>query len=226
MSQTCFTNLEWSIDRIIVEDVKLWFELWAKSGARPDFIVENRNDYVSNFNWLAGWFQNYFFNKVSDFLLGIIFTVMIFYTTYFRYNLKKEMNLTRVNMIYFFLIIFFIEWFLKHPTLRYGGYHLFALIFFIPASIHLSSLKLEFKDYYKKTFILVLVVTTIFIARNTSRLINESKLYGYNVFKNPNFKFIGGDENFYYRYNKFFKDKKNYSSISFFGKKIIILSIE
>ena len=223
LSQTCFTNLDWSIDKIIVEDVKLWFELWAKSGARPDFIVENRNDYVSNFNWLAGWFQNYFFNKVSDFLLGIIFTVMIFYTTYFRYNLKKEMNLTRVYMIYFFLIIFFIEWFLKHPTLRYGGYHLFALIFFIPASIHLSSLKLEFKDYYKKTFILVLVVTTIFIARNTSRLINESKLYGYNVFKNPNFKFIGGDENFYYRYNKFFKDKKNYSSISFFGKKIIIL---
>ena len=223
LSQTCFTNLDWSIDKIIVEDVKLWFELWAKSGARPDFIVENRNDYVSNFNWLAGWFQNYFFNKVSDFLLGIIFTVMIFYATYFRYNLKKEMNLTRVNMIYFFLIIFFIEWFLKHPTLRYGGYHLFALIFFIPASIHLSSLKLEFKDYYKKTFILVLVVTTIFIARNTSRLINESKLYGYNVFKNPNFKFIGGDENFYYRYDKFFKDKKNYSSISFFGKKIIIL---
>ena len=96
-------------------------------------------------------------------------------------------------------------------------------MFFIPVSIHLSSLKLEFKDYYKKTFILVLVVTTIFIARNTSRLINENKLYGYNVFKNPNFKFIGGDENFYYRYDKYFKDRKNYSYISFFGKKIIIL---
>ena len=223
ISQTCFTNLEWSIDRIVVEDVKLWFELWAKSGARPNFIIENRNDYISNFNWLEGWFQNYFFNKVSDFLLGIIFTVMIFYITYFRYNLKKEINITRVNMIYFFLIIFFIEWFLKHPTLRYGGYHLFALMFFIPVSIHLSNLKLEFKDYYKKTFILVLVVTTIFIARNTSRLINENKLYGYNVFKNPNFKFIGGDENFYYRYDKYFKDRKNYSYISFFGKKIIIL---
>tara|TARA_B100000989_G_scaffold206306_1_gene156283 strand:+ start:4888 stop:6516 length:1629 start_codon:yes stop_codon:yes gene_type:complete len=226
LPETCFTNLEWSIDRVIVEDVKLWFELWAKSGARPNFIVENRDAYVSNFNWLAGWFQNYFFNKVSNFLLGIIFVIIIFYITYFRYNLRKEINKTRINMVYFFLIIFFIEWFLQHPTLRYGGYHLFALLFFIPVSIHLSSLNLEFKDYYKRTLILVLVVATIFIARNTSRLINENKLYGYNILKNPNYKFIGGDENFYYRYDKHFKNKKNYSFINFFGKKIIILNID
>lgn len=226
LSQTCFTNLAWSIDKIIIEDVKSWFELWAKSGARPNFIVENRDDYISNFNWLSGWFQNYFFNKVSDFLLGIIFTIIIFYAIYFRYNLKKKMNITRVNIIYFFLIIFFVEWFLKHPTLRYGGYHLFALLFFIPASIHLSGLSLKFDDYYKKTLILVLVVVTIFVTRNSLRIINENKLYGYNVFKSSNYKFIGGDKNFYYRYDKYFKNKENFSSINFFGKKIIILSIE
>tara|TARA_B100001057_G_C22838717_1_gene946200 strand:- start:2160 stop:2570 length:411 start_codon:yes stop_codon:yes gene_type:complete len=136
------------------------------------------------------------------------------------------MNITRVNMIYFFLIIFFVEWFLKHPTLRYGGYHLFALLFFIPASIHLSGLSLKFDDYYKKTLILVLVVVTIFVTRNSLRLINENKLYGYNVFKSSNYKFIGGDKNFYYRYDKYFKNKENFSFINFFGKKIIILSIE
>ena len=70
-------------------------KVWLERHKRDKYFAvigwssQNRNDYVSNFNWLAGWFQNYFFNKVSDFLLGIIFTVMIFYTTYFRYNLKK-----------------------------------------------------------------------------------------------------------------------------------------
>ena len=118
------------------------------------------------------------------------------------------------------------EWFLKHPTLRYGGYHLFALLFFIPASLHLSSLNLKFNDYYKKTLILVIIVATIFVARNTSRLINEKNLYDYNVFKDSNYMFIGGDKNFYFRYDKYFKNKKNFSSINFFGKKILILSIK
>ena len=64
------------------------------------------------------------------------------------------------------------------------------------------------------------------MTRNSLRLINENKLYGYNVFKNSNYKFIGEDKNFYYRYDKYFKDKKKFSSINFFGKRIIILSIE
>ena len=63
--QTCFENLAWSIDKSAIEDVKLWFELWSKSGARPGFVVENRLEYVSNFNWLPSWINNYFFNKMS-----------------------------------------------------------------------------------------------------------------------------------------------------------------
>jgi len=223
LSQTCFTDLAWSIDKIIIEDVKLWFELWSKSGARPNFIVENRENYISNFNWLSSWFQNYFFNKVLDFLLGVLFAIIIFYVVYFRFNLKKSENKTRFYMIYFFLIIFLIEWFMKHPTLRYGGYHIFALLFFIPISKHLSSFRFSYKTYYMKGLVLVLVVTTIFITRNTSRLINENKLYDYNPFKDSHYKFIGGDVNFYFRYNKHLQDKRNYSSLNFLGINKIIL---
>tara|TARA_B100000886_G_C20413742_1_gene488309 strand:+ start:547 stop:2175 length:1629 start_codon:yes stop_codon:yes gene_type:complete len=224
INQTCFYNLEWSLNKEIIQDVKVWFELWSKSGARPNFVVENRIEYISDFNWLNSWFQNYFFNKVSDFLLGIFFTILIFYLIFYRPNIKKKTKISNYHLFYVFLIFCLVEWFLKHPSLRYGGYHILALIFFIPASLHLSKLKLNFDDYYKKTLILVLVVVTIFISRNTQRLINENKLYDYNILKNPNYKFIGGDKNFYFRYNNSIKeniDKINQKN--YFGKKILIL---
>ena len=37
-----------------------------------------------------------------------------------------------------------IEWFLNHPSLRYGGYHLVALLFFLPVSMLLGSQKYSF----------------------------------------------------------------------------------
>jgi len=72
--------------------------------------------------------------------------------------------------------------------------------------------------------ILVLVVVTIFISRNTQRLINENKLYEYNILKNPNYKFIGGDKNFYFRYNIHIKENRDkINQKNYFGKKILIL---
>ena len=68
-----------------------------------------------------------------------------------------------------------------------------------------------------------MIVTTIFVTRNTSRLINENKLYDYNLFKDSRYKFIGGDVNFYFRYNKYMQDKRNYSFVNFLGKNFIIL---
>tara|TARA_B100000989_G_scaffold299041_1_gene292403 strand:+ start:7868 stop:9490 length:1623 start_codon:yes stop_codon:yes gene_type:complete len=223
LEKTCFYNLDWSLNKSIINDTKVWFELWAKSGARPDFIVEDRLEYISNFSWLSSWFKYYFFNKVSDFLLGLIFMILVFYSLFFRTNLKKIQTKTKIYFVYFFLFFCMLEWFLKHPTLRYGGYHIFALIFFIPASIYLSKLRLEFKDYYKKSLILILLVSTIFLLRNTSRLINENELYDYNIVENYNYKFIGGDKNFYFRYNNQMK-KKDYPIINFFGKKIVIMN--
>ncbi len=225
ITQTCFYNFEWSLNKEVIQDVKVWFELWSKSGARPNFVVENRIEYISNFNWLNSWFENYFFNKVSDFLLGVFFTILVFYLIFYRVNIRKKTKITNYHLLYIFLIFCLAEWFFKHPSLRYGGYHILALIFFIPASLHLSTLKLSFKDYYKKTLILALVVVTIFISRNTQRLINENNLYQYNILENLNYKFIGGDKNFYFRYNNHIKENRGkiYHK-NFFGKKVLILS--
>ena len=225
ITQTCFYNFDWSLNKEIIQDVKLWFELWSKSGARPNFEVENRIEYISDLNWLSSWFKNYFFNKVSDFLLGIFFTILVFYVIFYKFNTKNKTKITNCNLLYIFLILCLAEWFFKHPSLRYGGYHILALIFFIPASLYLSKLQINFGDYFKKSLVLILVVTIIFISRNIQRLINENKLYEYNIIENSNYKFIGGDKNFYFRYNNHIKEnrgtiyRKNY-----FGKKILILS--
>ena len=69
------------------------------------------------------------------------------------------------------------------------------------------------------------LVITVFISRNTQRLINENKLYDYNIIENLNYKFIGGDENFYFRYNNYFKDNRDkINQKNYFGKKFLILS--
>ena len=34
-----------------------------------NFRVENTSQYIAGFNWVSRWFDQYFFNKVSD-LLG------------------------------------------------------------------------------------------------------------------------------------------------------------
>ena len=47
--------------------------------------------------------------------------------------------------------------FFKHPPLRYGGYHLIALMAFIPLSIYLSKLNL-FSKIVKRAFLIVTVI--------------------------------------------------------------------
>ena len=45
-------------------------------------------------------------------------------------------------------------------------------------------------------------------------------MYNYNIFENINYKFIGGDQNYYFRYEKLISEKNfNYEFKVFFGKK-------
>ena len=58
--------------------MKEWYELWSKGGAGPNFRIDNPEEYIKNFNWISNWIDIYFFNKVSDFILGIILLICIF----------------------------------------------------------------------------------------------------------------------------------------------------
>jgi hypothetical protein len=49
-------------------------------------LVDNRSDYISNFNWLSNWIDIYFFNKVTDFVLGLNFLILIIFSLFFKKN--------------------------------------------------------------------------------------------------------------------------------------------
>ena len=52
------------------------------------------------------------------------------------------------------------------------------------------------------------------------------KIYMDIILSKYNYKFIGGDKDFYYRYNKHIKDNfENFKTIDFIGKKKIIIKI-
>ena len=73
ISFTCFENLQWSIPTESVTKMNNWYELWSKAGASPNFRVSNPDEYILGFNWVNNWVDKYFFNKVFDFLIGLIF---------------------------------------------------------------------------------------------------------------------------------------------------------
>ena len=67
---------------------EFWYELWSKGGAAPNFRVDNPEIYVTNLNWLKNWIDIYFFNKVSDFILGLfVLSLIIFF-----FHLKAQKN--------------------------------------------------------------------------------------------------------------------------------------
>ena len=186
VSISCFSNLEWSL----INEAKLsndWFEQWAKAGAGPNYRVDNPENYIKGFNWVSNWVDMYFFNKVSDFLFGVLLLLLIVFFTFYskkRINIKiKKQN----YIIYFIAIIIFFEWFYNHPSLRYGGYSLIALIIFIPFSIFFSRF-VSIKFFKEKIIVLIILSLVIFVGRNVNRIDNEAKKYNYNLFSNPYYR--------------------------------------
>ena len=89
-----------------------------------------------------------------------------------------------IIIFFYYLVLFlFFEWFYNHPSLRYGGYTLLALIFFIPISIYLSRFKFNPLILKKKIYFILLLTLLIFISRNVLRINKEFEQYGYNPIK-------------------------------------------
>ena len=127
---TCFEDFSWSASLKDVLRMKTHYENWSKAGATPIFRVDNVEEYISNLNWLSGWIDRYFFNKMSDYLLGLTLLSTIFY---FLFYSKKKTYQKKVNLklLYLILVFLFLEWFYNHPSLRYGGYYIIAILIFI-----------------------------------------------------------------------------------------------
>ena len=185
LSFTCFDGMSWGIPLTQVQQMSDWYELWSKGGAAPNFRIDNPETYLKNFNWVSNWIDIYFFNKVSDFVLGIIFLISIFLfcfrDAFFNRKIIRVDN--HVYLVYLLIFVLGIEWFYNHPALRYGGYHIIALLIFIPLAVKLSSSKTDLRKYTKVAIVLVSITTIIFISRNINRMNNEVESYGYKPIK-------------------------------------------
>ena len=208
VSLTCFNNLEWSLLHE-AEFMNNWYELWSKAGASPNYRVDNPEIYIKGFNWLPNWTNLYFFNKVSDFILGLIFLLLIVFLIFYTKNKKKiSFNKKEILWTYSIILILFFEWFYNHPSLRYGGYSLIALILFIPFSIYLSKFKLDHR-FQKKMVFLIILSMVIFMGRNLNRIGNEVEKYDYDFLSKP--FYILNENNFRVDnlFNKFIQKYEN-----------------
>ena len=195
-SFTCIESFSWSIPKTEVIQMKTWYELWSKAGASPNYRVDNVEFYLSGLNWFPNWVQNHFFNKISDFLLSLFLIIIISSTFLIKF---KKIKLQKKNFYLFYavIIILFLEWFLNHPALRYGGFTLIALLFFVPLSIFIESILNLDSKFKKKITILIFISFSIFSFKNIDRILKESDKYNYNPLINAHY-FIDSNTNHFY----------------------------
>ncbi len=184
-SASCNYDLEWSLNERTVKGLKTHFEWWAKAGGAPGYSSEMpKEKYVKNFYWLSDWIDRHFFNKVSDTLLGIIFIAVL---TFLLFKNKISKNKKKFLIAYLAISIFFLEWFLNHPSMRYGGFVLFAIPIFFFTSNLLSRIFNKKKKIYYVTLLLIILSFSIYNIRNIARIQKEIKVYNYQIFKSPFF---------------------------------------
>ncbi len=188
--KTCF-NTSWSIPIKEVELMNTHYEWWAKAGGGPNYKSElDKDEYIKNFNWVKNWIQKHFFNKVTDTLLGVIFISILYFILYrvLSKERKKVKKNYKIILVYAVIILLFLEWFLKHPALRYGGYVLISLPIFLLFSHNISQYSFNTHKTKKISFFLIIFVFLIFEVRNIIRLNKEIHFYSYKPFLSPYFK--------------------------------------
>ncbi len=201
LSFTCNEKLIWAISLEQVDAMNNWYQLWSKGGATPSGGVQNSDFYVQNFNWVSNWINVYFFNKVLDYLLGLLFLALIFFLAFFNWKDKTSfINKRKYLILYLIVFILFYEWFYNHPALRYGGYHLIILLIFLPLSLFIEK-KIIFNQYLiKKVNVILTIIVLVFLSRNILRINKEIDVYSFNFYKNAS-------------YNKIFENHNHYKNI-------------
>ena len=187
--KTCIVEQEWSLNKKEVNRMSLHYEWWSKAGGGPNYRSEiDPKIYVKNFNWVSNWIDRHFFNKVSDTLIGILFisiVVTLIFKTYSKYKKKSQIKID--YLLYLVPIIFLIEWFVNHPSMRYGGYVLFAIPIFLYTALKIEKYTLSKIIIKNITYTLIILSLLLFNVRNIDRLIKENKVYNYNLVKSPYF---------------------------------------
>ena len=174
LAATCFED-QFSWARKDMIKLSIWVEQWSKAGAGPNFRVENVQDYIKNFNWVSNWAEKYFYIKVLDQLAILFSSIIVLFLIFkdFKFNQKNRIKLDKKLIFFYILIlIIFLTWFSKHPTLRYGGYAIVFLIISIPVSVLISNLKNR-NFFNKRLKFFIIFVIIVFNFKNINRIGKE-----------------------------------------------------
>ena len=185
---TCVGDPIWQLPLKQVELMKIHYEWWAKAGGGAGYASDiPKEDYVENFIWFSNWIERHFFNKVSDTLFGIFFICILLLVALKIFSKRKNKSKKIPIYIYLIPLFFLFEWFLNHPTMRYGGYVLFAIPLFMLTASYASKHILSIQKVSKITLFFIIISILIFNARNVVRINKEANVYGYNIIKSPFF---------------------------------------
>jgi len=187
---TCFGDYTtWGREINDIKNLSIWLEQWAKAGAGLGYRINDPLLYIQNLNWLGNWIDKYFLGKFTD-QIGILFScyiIVIFLFIKLKFNKSNYRNMNKIVLFYSLLLIVFTVWFLKHPTLRYGGYSIFFLTMSLPIAF-IFSFFVERNNLNKKMSFLIIIVVIIFNIKNFNRINNEFKRN--DIFKFSNFPFF------------------------------------
>ena len=183
LAETCFTNLTWSMPLNEVNNYNKWFEAWSKSLAGTGYITENYTMFLSDLSWIKIWLNNYF-NKYFETILLLLFISIILILSFRPYKIQLKLSRNYLYLIIFlFLILIF--WFLKHPTLRYGGYVIHYSLFSLIISLIISNTLLQKEVINRRIKFLIILSLIIFVGKNINRInfeLNREGEYNYNNF--------------------------------------------
>jgi hypothetical protein len=191
---TCNSEMSWSIPKSEVSSMMVHYEWWAKAGGGPGYKNSiDREKYIKNFVWLDNWVKRHFFNKISDFLLSISFLALVIFFSV-RHTFGNKIHINKIKMIrtdfYFFsasYLLFFFEWFLNHPSMRYGGFFIVGLPVMLAVSKWLSNCNYKIQKLKKATFFLCILSLIFFNLQNVRRLVSEIGQYQVDIKASPYF---------------------------------------
>ena len=83
------------------------------------------------------------------------------------------------------ILVIFSIWFLKHPSMRYGGYVLIGLPIFLYFSSQFCKFDLTIQSKKKIAFIFIVLILTTYNLRNFKRLGKEINVYNYPIIQSP-----------------------------------------
>ena len=198
MIVSCFTETtDWSVPKDVINQLNLHYKAWSKAGIGAGYGVESVKSYLSGLSWIDNWIKTYFFNKVSDYILVILFISLILLFVFkkdFKKNNKINFKINISLLSYVSIISVFSLWFFNFPSLRYAGYSILFLLLVVPLCIYLAkNLNFNKTIVKKKIKILIILALIIFNFKNIQRINNELNLKNYEHHNFLNFPFYWVD---------------------------------